>query len=162
MVLTAQIKICRLRYRVNCDFVAIVPELLRLLVIGVLVGDVEGRRYRATIPVLSFGGEEVFCVKLPVLGVDRVVERQEHYLRYLFGVQVTRYAGGVFRAEAVRQAAPFVIARRRPIRIVFLICTNKKLYCGTRKTVTCSWKMPRELLGSGIAQRRVAPCGNLA
>lgn len=91
---------CHVRYRVDSDFVALVPEFLRLVVVVELVAHEECRFDRATVGILPVV-EQNLVVEFPVLVVDGIVECQNDHLRGLRGLQVPRYLGPIRGAETV-------------------------------------------------------------
>ena len=61
---------------------SLIPQLLHVLVVVVLVGDVEGAVDGAAVGVRACLGEDVF-VKVPVLEVHGVVKGESDHLRHL-------------------------------------------------------------------------------
>lgn len=62
--------------------VAIIPQLLDILVVGVLMGDVEGAVDGTAIGIGATLAEQL-AIQVPVLIVDSIIKRKGHHLRHL-------------------------------------------------------------------------------
>lgn len=123
-----------LRNGVHGDFVTFAVRLLHGRVVGVLVRYEECCFDVAAVWIFALAVEDLL-VQLDVVVVDGVVEGDGDHHRDVFGQQVSRHAGTVFRAEAVGQHADGRIARRSAVRIVVDVCAFRETKPINRKSI---------------------------
>lgn len=102
----------------HANLVSVVPHLLHLLIVGVLMRNVESRLDVAAIRVFALRRKQFLGVQIPVLDVDRIVEREYNHLRHLRRLEAARNDGAVLGAEAIGQRAGDGITRFGRVRIV--------------------------------------------
>lgn len=98
------------------DFVSLAVKVLNSGVVGVFVGGEESTANLASVRVLSLSVEDVF-VQVDVVDIDGAVERDGNHLRDLVGLNSSRDARPVRRAEAVRQGTLAWVTVRGPVGI---------------------------------------------
>lgn len=127
------------------NLVAIVPHFLQLLVVGVLVGHVEGglewvegqlqniiqiiklnpRTFTypngTSVGILPIARKQHLIVQIPVVLIDGVIERQHDHLWRLVTLQIAWNACAILRTETIREEALRVIAGAYGIRIVHVV-----------------------------------------
>lgn len=112
----------------NGNLVTFPVHLLNGRVVGVFVGHEEGGLDVAAVGVLAVTVEDFF-VQLDVVVVDGVIEGDGDHLRHIFGGQVARNGGSIFRTEAVWKDADRWVAGWRSVGVVVNIWKeNDALY----------------------------------
>lgn len=89
-----------MRDAVNSNLMTVLPQLLNLLVVGVLMRGKESSANWAAVGILSVGCEDLILIELPVLDVDGIIESHDDHLWCLDWFQVARDERCVFRAKA--------------------------------------------------------------
>lgn len=109
------------RYRMNGNFVAIVPQFLHLLIVSVLMRYIECCLHRTTVWIFSIRRKQFRCEKVEIFKIDGIIKGEYYHLWRLRRFQSIGNHRSVFRAKAFRQYTHRQITCFRRIWIIISI-----------------------------------------